>query len=182
VTSRRPVDRLFLVGMSGAGKSSVATAAATRLGWTAWDSDSEIAARDGRSIPQIFAEDGEPAFRALERAVVDELSAQPCAVGALGGGAMADASTRERILARGLVAWLQVSPDVAAVRLEVGLAAEPRPMLGDDPRRRLADLIAAREAAYRRAHVHIATDQRSLADVADALAAEVRAAMTCRPA
>ena len=182
MSDRRPVDRVFLVGMSGAGKSSVAAAAATRLGWTAWDSDIEIAARDGRSIPQIFAEDGEPAFRVLERAVVDELTAQACAVGALGGGAMADAPTRRRLLARGLVAWLQVSPEVAAVRLEAGLAAEPRPMLGDDPRRRLADLIAAREAAYRRAHVHIATDQRSVADVADALAAEVRAAMACHPA
>ncbi|MCY4115049.1 MAG: shikimate kinase AroK [Chloroflexi bacterium] len=182
MSGRRPVDRVFLVGMSGAGKSSVARAAATRLGWTAWDSDVEIAARDGRSIPQIFAQDGEPAFRALERDVVDELSAQPRAAGALGGGAMADATTRERLLARGLVAWLQVSPDVAAARLADGLADEPRPMLGDDPRRRLADLIAAREAAYRQAHVHVDTDQRSVAEVAEALAAEVRAAMACRPA
>ncbi|MCY3784903.1 MAG: shikimate kinase [Chloroflexi bacterium] len=176
MSGRRPVDRLFLVGMSGAGKSSVARAAAARLGWSAWDSDAEIAARDGRSIPQIFAQDGEPAFRDLERDVVDALSARPCAVGALGGGAMADAPTRERLLARGLVAWLQVSPDVAAVRLEAGLAAEPRPMLGDDPRRRLADLIAAREAAYRQAHLHVATDDRSVAEIADTLAAEVRAA------
>ncbi|MCY3912035.1 MAG: shikimate kinase [Chloroflexi bacterium] len=176
MSDRRPVDRVFLVGMSGAGKSSVAAAAAAQLGWTTWDSDVEIATRDGRSIPQIFAQDGEPAFRALERVVVDALSAQSNAVGALGGGAMADAPTRERLLARGLVAWLQVSPDVAAARLEAGLAAEPRPMLGDDPRRRLADLIAAREAAYRQAHLHVDTDQRSVAEVADTLAAKVRAA------
>lgn len=181
MSGRRLVDRLFLVGMSGAGKSSVAAAAAARLGWTAWDSDVEIAVRDGRSIPQIFAQDGEPAFRALERDVVDALSAQPWAVGALGGGAMADAATRELLLARGLVAWLQVSPAVAAARLADGLADEPRPMLGNDPRRRLADLIAAREAAYRQAHLHVDTDQRSVTEVADTLAAEVRAAVACRP-
>lgn len=182
MSNRRPVDRLFLVGMSGAGKSSVAAAAADRLGWSAWDSDAEITARDGRSIPQIFAQDGEPAFRALERDVVDALSDRPCAVGALGGGAMADVSTRERLLDRGLVAWLQVSPAVAADRLADGLADEPRPMLGDDPRGRLADLIAAREGAYRQAHVHIDTDRRSVAEVADALAAEVRAAKAWSPA
>lgn len=182
MSTRRPVDRLFLVGMSGAGKSSVAAAAADRLGWTAWDSDAEITARDGRSIPQIFTQDGEPAFRALERDVVDALSDRPCAVGALGGGAMADAATRERLLDRGLVAWLQVSPDVAADRLQAKLADEPRPMLGDDPRRRLADLIAAREAAYRQAHVHLDTDRRSVAEVADTLAAEVRAAKASSPA
>ena len=177
-----PLDRLFLVGLSGAGKSSVATAAAARLGWTAWDSDVEIAARAGRSIPRIFAEDGEPAFRALERKIVDRLSGKPSAVGALGGGAMSDAATRERLLDRGLVAWLQVSPVVAAARLQAALADEPRPMLGADPRRRLVELIEAREAAYRQAHVHIATDGRSVAEVAEALTAEVCAARASPPA
>ena len=182
MSGRGPWDRLFLVGLSGAGKSSVAAAAADRLGWTAWDSDVEIAAQAGRSIPEIFAEDGEPAFRALERDVVDRLSGKPGSVGALGGGAMADATTRERLLARGLVAWLQVSPAVAAARLEAGLADEPRPMLNGDPRRRLVDLITTREAAYRQAHVHIDTDDRSVAEIAEMLTAEVRAAHGCRPA
>ena len=87
-----------------------------------------------------------------------------------------------RLLARGLVAWLQVSPAVAAARLEAGLADEPRPMLNGDPRRRLVDLITTREAAYRQAHVHIDTDDRSVAEIAEMLTAEVRAAHGCRPA
>ncbi len=176
-----PVDRLFLVGLSGAGKSSVAAAAAAQLGWAVWDSDVEIVTQAGRSIASIFAEDGESAFRALERDVVDRLSDRSCTVGALGGGAMSDAAIRERLLDRGLVAWLQVSPAVAAARLQAALADEPRPMLGSDPRRRLLALIETREAAYRQAHVHIATDGRSVAAVAEAVTVEVRAAQACPP-
>ena len=95
---------------------------------------------------------------------------------------MSDAATRERLLDRGLVAWLQVSPVVAAARLQAALADEPRPMLGADPRRRLVELIEAREAAYRQAHVHIATDGRSVAEVAEALTVKVRAARASPPA
>ena len=175
------MDRLFLVGLSGAGKSSVAAAAAARLGWTAWDSDVEIVTQAGRSVASIFAEDGEAAFRALERDVVDRLSNRSCTVGALGGGAMSDAATRERLLDRGLVAWLQVSPEIAAARLQAGLADEPRPMLGSDPRRRLVALSESREAAYRQAHVHIVTDGRSVAEVSEAVTVEVRTAQACSP-
>jgi shikimate kinase len=94
---------------------------------------------------------------------------------ALGGGAIADASTQERLLTRGLVAWLQVSPTVAVERLREGLAKEPRPMLGSDPERRLAELINARESAYAQAHLHIQTDGRTVDEIAGELIAAVRA-------
>ena len=146
-----------------------------RLGWTSRDADVEIEARAGKAISRIFTEDGEPAFRALERDIADCLSDKPDIVVALGGGAMADPLTRERLLSRGLVAWLQVSPAVAAERLRQGLAREPRPMLGTDPEHRLAAMIEARESAYAQAHIHVSTDIRTVGEVADELGATVRA-------
>ena len=176
----RPVDRVFLVGLSGAGKSSVAKAVADRLSWTAWDADVEIAARAGKSIPLIFAEDGEAAFRAMERDIANDLSNHLLGVIALGGGAMVDPLTRERLLRRGLVVWLQVRPRVAADRLEEGLAKEPRPMLGVDPERRLAELLQERKHAYAQAHVCIPTDGRNIEEIADQIESEIRAGKTTK--
>lgn len=176
----RPVDRVFLVGLSGAGKSSVAKAVADRLSWTAWDADVEIEARAGKPISSIFAEDSEAAFRTMERDVANDLSNHSLSVVAFGGGAIVDLLTRERLLCLGLVAWLQVCPRVAAERLHEGLAKEPRPMLGIDPERRLTELIRERKHAYAQAHVHIPTDGRSIGEIADQLESEVRSGQTTK--
>ena len=92
-----PFRNLALIGFMGAGKTTAGEALAARLGWAFLDADREIEREAGREIPAIFAEDGEPGFRALEERVVERLLTQPNAVIALGGGAVLSAVTRERL-------------------------------------------------------------------------------------
>lgn len=144
---------VVLVGFMGAGKSTVGRLLARRLGVPFADSDDVIAGRTGRTPREIFATDGEAAFRALERDVVHELVAGGTAgVVALGGGAVEDPATREAL--RGArVVHLDVSFE--QVRARVG--RDPgRPVLA---RPDLPELFAARQAAYREvAHAVVATD------------------------
>ncbi len=164
------VDRVFLVGISGAGKSSVATVLARRLGWKPQDTDTEVERRTGRTIPWLFTHKGEDVFRGFEQSAVLELAARPRQVVALGGGAFVNPLTRAALLRRGLVVWLDVDPDEAAERLGPALADEPRPMLGDDPVGRLRALRAERLAAYQQAHLHINANHKSIHTIATEIA------------
>ena len=116
----RPIDveRIFLVGLSGAGKSITAERVAKYLGWISTDSDSAIVLREGRSIESMFNDDGEDGFRQTERQVIQEMSERPFQVVSLGGGAFVDPITRNSLLKLGLVVWLDVDPLEAARRLE----------------------------------------------------------------
>ena len=171
------VDRVFLVGISGAGKSSVAAVLAKRLGWKLQDSDAEVERRTGRSIPWLFRVKGEAVFRGFEQSTVLELAARPRQVMALGGGAFVHPLTRAALLRRGLAAWLDVDPDEAARRLAPALAGEPRPLLGDDPAGRLRALRAERVAAYEQAHLRVDTNGKTT----DAIADEILAALQAGP-
>ncbi len=168
------VDRVFLVGISGAGKSSVATVLARRLGWKAQDSDAEVERRTARTIPWLFSNKGESVFRGFEQSAVLELAARPRHVMALGGGAFVNPLTRATLLRRGLVVWLDVDPDEAARRLAPDLADEPRPMLGDDPIGRLRALRAERLAAYQQAHLHINATTKSINTIANQIATALK--------
>ena len=161
------VDRVFLVGISGAGKSSVAAVLASRLGWKVQDSDAEVERRTARTIPWLFSNKGEAVFRGFEQSAVLELAARPRQVIALGGGAFVNPLTRATVLRRGLVVWLDVDPDEAARRLAPDLADEPRPMLGDDPVGRLRALRTERTAAYQQAHLHIDANGKTVDAIAD---------------
>ena len=170
------VDRVFLVGISGAGKSSVAAVLARRFGWKVQDTDTEVERRTARTIPWLFTHKGEAVFRGFEQSAVLELAARPRHVMALtpsplGGGAFVNPLTRAALLRRGLVVWLDVDPDEAAHRLAPDLADEPRPMLGDDPVGRLRALRAERLAAYQQAHLHINANAKSIKAIADEIAA-----------
>ncbi len=158
-------DRVFLVGISGAGKSSVGAALARRLGWQVIDTDAEIVRRAELPIHRIFEECGEPAFRALEREVVRAACSSPRRVVALGGGAFSDTVTRAKLLDAGLVVWLRVDATAAAARLAPSLGREPRPLLGGDLPARLRELAEARRADFEQAHVHIDTDGRTIDEV-----------------
>jgi shikimate kinase len=164
-------DRVFLVGISGAGKSSVATVLARRLGWKPQDTDTEVERRTGRTIPWLFSNKGEAVFRGFEQSAVLELAGRPRQVVALGGGAFVNPLTRATLLRRGLVVWLDVDPNEAAERLGPALADEPRPMLGDDPVGRLRALRAERLAAYQQAHLHITANAKSIKAIANEIAA-----------
>ena len=129
---------IVLVGFMGAGKTTVGHLLAERVGLPFVDSDRIIEQTSGRSVPQIFAEDGEPAFRALEHQVIAGLLDGPDLVLALGGGAAEHPRTRER-LATAQVVYLQVGYDQAMLRVggDPGRPLLARPDLAATYQRRL---------------------------------------------
>jgi shikimate kinase len=129
---------IVLVGFMGAGKTTVGQLLGQRLGLPFTDSDRVIEQRSGRSVPQIFAEDGEPAFRALEHQVIAGLLDGPALVLALGGGAAEHPGTRRR-LATEQVVYLQVEYEQAMARVggDPGRPLLARPDLAATYQRRL---------------------------------------------
>lgn len=107
---------LVLVGLMGAGKSSVGRRLAQAIGFDFVDADTEIEKAAGATIPEIFAEHGEAAFRDGERKVIARLLEQPRIVLATGGGAYMNAETRQRIREKGVSIWLKADLDVLVKR------------------------------------------------------------------
>ena len=165
--------RIYLSGPMGAGKSSVADAVARQLGTRAVDLDAEVERIAGRSIPEIFAERGEGAFRALEKDALAKLPAEAGVV-SLGGGAVVDEDTRQQLLREGIVVTLTADPEVLAARVGSG---EGRPLLGVDPKSDLERILASRAHAYAEAHAVIDTGDRD----ADEIAAEIVAVRNLQP-
>ena len=153
---------IFLVGMPGCGKSTVARAVARRLPLTSVDADQVIEQRLGCSIRSYFDEHGEGAFRDVEEAVIDEVTtASPALVLATGGGAVLRPINRQRLRERGTVIYLRASPEQLAKRLRHDTK---RPLLQvADPLKRLRDLYDERDPLYREcAHFVIDTRGASL--------------------
>jgi shikimate kinase len=166
---------LVLIGMMGAGKTTVGRALATRLGRPFLDSDLAIEAQTGRTVAEIFADEGESAFRSLETQALTEMLDGPApAVIAAAGGTVLDVANRERMRVRGTVVWLRVAPDVLAERVGDG---GHRPLLADDPTGTLARLAAEREPLYREAaHETVEVGALSPSDVVDRVLALTGAA------
>ncbi len=163
--SERP--HLALVGLMGAGKTTVGAEVARRLARELVDVDELIERTSGATVRELFAEEGEAAFRERERAAVAEVCAasEPLVI-APGGGAVLDPDTRKRLRERAVVVWLDASPATLAARVE---SCDERPLLArgapEQTLRRLASLRApAYEAAADR---KIVTDRASVTDVAD---------------
>ncbi len=161
--------KLILTGFMATGKSAIGAKVARRLGWPLKDSDHEIERRAGKAIVTIFAEDGEPRFRALEREVIADLAADPRpAVIATGGGALVDDQNYAALSRTGVIICLAARPEVIAAR--VSRSAEPRPKLleSDQPlESRIKELLAARAAAYARAAATIDTSDLTQSQVAE---------------
>ncbi|MCO5219352.1 MAG: 3-dehydroquinate synthase [Thermomicrobiales bacterium] len=161
------IERLMLTGMSGAGKSTVGRLVAETLGWDFVDMDDEIEARVGRTIPTIFAEDGEPAFRALEADLLAELLQVRDAVISTGGGAVCNDIARLAIRdsATTLSAWLTATPEVLLARVQAHAdetRTTDRPMLAaDDQLERMRSLIEQRTGYYGAADITIPVGKRS---------------------
>ncbi|MGW0469129.1 shikimate kinase [Streptomyces sp. NPDC003027] len=158
--------QIVLVGPMGSGKSTVGALLAELLGAPYRDTDADIVAAQGREISDIFIEDGEDHFRALEREAVRAAVAEHEGVLALGGGAVLDASTRE--LLSGLpVVYLSMDVDEAVRRVGLNTA---RPLLAVNPRRQWRELMEARRPLYTEvARVVVATDDRTPEEVASAV-------------
>jgi len=173
---------IFLVGMMGAGKSTIGRLLATSLGLAYLDADRELEARSGVSIPTIFEIEGEAAFRRREAALLDELTKLKGIVLATGGGAVLEAETRERLRARGLVVYLKASADEIFRRTR---RDRSRPLLqAADPHARIVELIGQREPLYEEiAHLRVQSGASSPRRLVDRLLEEPRVReLALRPA
>lgn len=157
--------RIFLVGLSGAGKSTIGRLIADSLGWAFADSDAEIEATAGRTIPELFRDEGEPAFRVREAAALAELAVREPIVIATGGGAPTSDSCR-RVMEDGFTVWLSISPQAAAARLESDHATPERPLLRGNIEDRLTELLAARRVLYQDSDASIDVDSLTPAQAA----------------
>ncbi len=142
------LDRsIVLVGLMGAGKTSVGRRLAKLLGAPFTDADDEIVAAAGMSIPEIFETYGEGAFRDLERRVIARLLGEPPRVLAFGGGAFVDPATRQRAKERAVTVWLRADLDTLVARTIRRRAS--RPLLADaDPKEVLGHLMEQRYPVY----------------------------------
>jgi shikimate kinase len=182
-----PGPLAILIGPPGAGKTTVGLLLAQRLGVPFTDTDAVVEAVAGKPVGDIFVQDGEPAFRALERqaaaAVITGRAAAPDGggsgpaangryVAALGGGAVMDAGTQDLLAGRPVV-YLETGFATAAKR--VGMD-RPRPLLiGTHPRAQLKALLDQRLPVYARlAAITVPTDDRDPADIAGDIAAALR--------
>jgi shikimate kinase len=169
----RTARHLVLVGLPGAGKTSVGRRAADLLGRPFVDFDHEIERRAGRSVSELFAAEGEAAFRAREVELSAELVERPPAVVAPGGGWMANAAAAATLRPAARIIYLRVSPAAALARMGPALATRPL-LAGADPRAALDALLLRREAIYAMADHVLDTDALSVAEAAESLVAITR--------
>ncbi|WP_324788620.1 shikimate kinase [Streptomyces sp. H51] len=156
---------VVLVGPMGVGKSTVGRLLAERLGVAYRDTDDDIVAEQGRAIAEIFVDEGEPVFRALEKQAVRTALAAHDGILALGGGAVLDADTRALLAGRRVV---YLSMDVEEAVRRTGLNAA-RPLLAVNPRRQWRELMEARRHLYEEvATAVVTTDGRTPEEVTQA--------------
>ncbi|APG46827.1 shikimate kinase [Phaeobacter porticola] len=165
---------IVMVGMMGAGKTAVGRALAARLKAPFLDSDHEIETAANRTIPEIFARDGEPFFRQKERQVIRRLLDEKRCVLSTGGGAFLSEENRNIISERGIAVWLQADLDVLWGRVK---HRDTRPLLRtDDPHATLAGLYRDRVPYYAKADLTVVSDgQASIDDMAGRVVEALRA-------
>ncbi len=158
--------QIVLVGPMGVGKSTVGRLLAERLGSAYRDTDDDIVAEQGRTIADIFVDEGEPVFRAIEKQAVQRALAEHDGVLALGGGSILDEDTR-KLLAGHRVVYLSMDVEEAVQRTGLNAA---RPLLAVDPRRQWRELMEARRPLYTGvADAVVATDGRTPEEVTQAV-------------
>ena len=163
---------IVLVGLPGAGKSTVGAMVAAKLGRTFLDFDAEIERRQGKPVSQIFGELGEAGFRDLERKLTEELKTQGNMVLAPGGGWVGDPAVVALIRPPAVMFYLRVRPETALKRL--GGSAGGRPLLNrPDPLGELNKLFEARRVAYQSADHEIGTEMATPQQVTDQILAKL---------
>jgi shikimate kinase len=164
------MTHLILVGLMGAGKTTVGKRCAEKLERAFVDTDDIVRANTGMTVDEIFVTGGEGEFRKYERIAVSDVCASPAPlVIACGGGVVLDPDNRKDLRAAGVVVWLQATPDELATRVGDG---STRPLLRNDPPGALARLARLRGPAYESAaHEIVDTTGRDIETVADAVLA-----------
>lgn len=155
---------LYLVGFMGTGKSTVGRLLARQLGLQFLDSDQEIERQEGKAVSRIFAEDGEPRFRALEREFIERGHPAQGVIVACGGGLVVPPGMLELLRSRGVIVCLHAPIETILQRT---MHATHRPLLQvENPEQRLRELYAQREAIYRRTGTMVLTDKRPMREIA----------------
>jgi shikimate kinase len=163
---QRPA-RLLLVGMMGSGKTTVGELAALRLGWPHLDSDAEVVAATGHTVPEIFASQGEQAFREAESAALARAVQVEPVVVSVAGGAVLDSDNRRLIRTSGTVVLLRAEVGTLADRIGDGAG---RPLLDGDTEQALAELDAVRRLLYMQlADAVVDVDDKTPEQVAEAV-------------
>ena len=160
-------ERIVLVGLPGAGKSTVGPILAVKLGWKFVDLDVEIENASGLQISEIFLRHGEAGFREIERELTQRLASDTRLILAPGGGWVL-----HNTLPDSLMVWLRVDPKLAIVRM--GEGASVRPLLKPDPLKKLEELLANREQYYAKADITIDTNGKTPAAVALEIIATIK--------
>ena len=170
----RQLANLALIGFMGTGKTTVGRLVAEALHFDFLDTDELIQSRTGKTIADIFVQDGEPAFRELERQIVLELSTKTKTVISTGGGLPTNADNLKALKSYALVVCLWASPEKIWERVR---NQSHRPLLHDaDPQKKIRELLAAREPFYKQADVLINTDLRSVREAAQQIALQFKLA------
>lgn len=159
-----PADvNLYLVGFMGTGKTTVGRAIAQKTGFNVLDSDHEIERLQGKTIPDIFAQQGEPAFRAMERDFIERGHPAERTIVACGGGLVVQPGMLALLKSKGVVICLHASLETILARTA---RHRNRPLLAvENPEERIRTLYAAREAIYRQSGTLILTDNRPLHEI-----------------
>jgi len=178
VTTARNLVNLALIGFMGTGKSSVGRLVAEQLRFDFLDTDELIETRAGQSITEIFAQNGEPAFRELEHRLVRELAARTRSVIATGGGLPVNPANLVSLKQHALVVCLWASPERIFERVH---SQTHRPLLHEpDPRAKIRALLTSRETTYRQADVLVNSEFRSIREVAQQVVHQFRLATHAR--
>lgn len=155
---------IFIVGMMGAGKSTVGIRLARRLDRAFIDVDRELESRLGVDIPTVFDLEGEDGFRRREAQLIDELTDRHDLILATGGGAVLQPANRQALSSRGLVVYLRATPADLWQRLR---RDKYRPLLkADNPRQRVIDLVEQRDPLYMGVADHVVSTGRQPVDLA----------------
>lgn len=172
---------IVLIGYRGTGKTSVARELAARLDRPWFDADEELERAAGKTIAEIFAEGGEPAFRDWESRIIAELAARRGVILATGGGAILRPENREALAKQGRIVWLQASPETIHTRIQSDAATVARrpnlTRLGELDE--IRTLLAARGPIYSElAEVAVDTESKSVPALADEILAAL--GLACR--
>lgn len=164
------IQKIFLTGLSGSGKTTIGHRTASLLGWSFVDTDDVLAERVGMPVGQVLVEYGEERFRQLESEALHSLADETCVVIATGGGMVISEANRKFMREHGLTVYLQVSVETAWQRMQESSVQISRPLVaGADGQQRLRDLYATRRKWYEEAELHINTEEDSY----DALARQL---------
>jgi len=176
VAATRHLANIALIGFMGTGKSSVGRLVADTLHYTFLATDDVLVARAGRSIADIFAQEGEAVFRERERRLVEEIARRTRTIISTGGGLPVDPANMASLKTHALVVCLWASAEKIWER---GRNQSHRPLLNEpDPLAKIRSLLAEREPFYREADVLVNTEMRSIKEVAHQVIHQLRLAQS----